>query len=237
MERKPMASNHGDQHYHQRIRDLLAQAPLFSDLPVEQLDPLVRGTRKIRAQRGEIIFHRGDPCVGFHLVIFGQVKLVYVSAVGVERVVRLIGPGDSFGEALMFLEKDYIVTAEALCDTLLLHVARGALFDRLDQDPRLARRMLGSLSRRVFMLMGDVGAYTMRSGQQRLIGYLFREARGRFGEPFRIEVTKGVIASRLNLTPEHFSRMLRELSERRLIRVRGREFTILDPDGLRAVHG
>jgi len=82
--------------------------------------------------------------------------------------------------------------------------------------------------------MGDVGAYTTRSGSQRLIGYLFRAAQGREGVPFRIEMTKGVIASRLNLTPEHFSRILRELSERKLIRVKGREFTILDPEGLRA---
>jgi len=50
-------------------------------------------------------------------------------------------------------------------------------------------------------------------------------------------MTKGVIASRLNLTPEHFSRILRELSERKLIRVKGREFTILDPEGLRAFSG
>jgi CRP-like cAMP-binding protein len=237
VEPAPTEAKQGDRLQRQRIRDLLAQTPLFSELPVEELDPLVRGTHKIRARRAEVIFRRGDPCVGFYVVVFGQVKLMHVSAAGVERVVRLIGAGDSFGEALMFLQKDHIITAEALCDTLLLHVPREALFERLDRDPPLARRMLASLSRRLFMLMGDVSAYTMRSGQQRLIGYLFREARGRFGEPFRIEVTKGVIASRLNLTPEHFSRMLRELSERNLIRVRGREFTILDPEGLQAFHG
>lgn len=216
------------------IRDLLAKTPLFGELGADELDLLAQSTRKVRAGHGDVIFRRGDPCAGFHVIVCGQIKLVHASAAGIERVMRLIGAGDSFGEAFMFLERDYVVTAEALCDTLLLHVQREAFFKKLDCNPQLGRRMLVSLSHRLYMLMGDVGAYTTRSGSQRLIGYLFRAAQGREGIPFRIEMTKGVIASRLNLTPEHFSRILRELSERKLIRVKGREFTILDPEGLRA---
>ncbi|MBN9463997.1 MAG: winged helix-turn-helix domain-containing protein, partial [Burkholderiales bacterium] len=53
--------------------------------------------------------------------------------------------------------------------------------------------------------------------------------------PIRIvlDTSKGVIASRLNLTPEHFSRILGELSHEGLISVRGAEITILDPERLR----
>jgi CRP-like cAMP-binding protein len=224
----------GDRLSRQPVRDLLAQTPLFGELGADELDLLVQSTRKVRVEHGDVIFRRGEPCAGFHVVVYGQVKLVHTSASGIERVMRLIGAGDSFGEAFMFLERDHIVTAEALCDTLLLYVQREALFKKLDRNPQLARRMLMNLSQRLYMLMGDLGAYTMRSGSQRLIGYLFRAAQGCEGVPFRIEMTKGVIASRLNLTPEHFSRILRELSERKLIRVKGREFTILDPEGLRA---
>lgn len=187
--------------------------------------------------RGEIIFRRGEPCVGFHVVVYGQVKLVFISASGVERVVRLIGPGDGFGEALMFMGQNYIVTAEALRDTLLLHVGREALFAQIDRHPEVARKMLAGLSRRLYSLMGDVEAYTLHTGAQRLISFLFRQWRGEAGKPFRIEISKSVIASRLNLTPEHFSRILRELSEHGLIRVRGREFTILDAEGLRNYRG
>lgn len=224
----------GDSLSRQSIRDLLAQTPLFGKLKADELDLLVQGTRKVRVGHGDVIFRRGDPCVGFHVIVYGQVKLVHVSASGIERVMRLIGAGDSCGEAFMFLERDYVITAEALSDTLLLYVQREVLFKKLDRNPQLARRMLVNLSQQLYMLMGDLGAYTMRSGSQRLIGYLFRAAQGPEGVPFRVEMTKGVIASRLNLTPEHFSRILRELSERNLIRVKGREFTILDSDGLRA---
>lgn len=45
---------------------------------------------------------------------------------------------------------------------------------------------------------------------------------------------KGIIASRLNLTQEHFSRILHDLSERGLIAVEGRRIHIPDVDQLRA---
>lgn len=215
-----------------RVQDHLAQVPLFNELPGTDLDPIARGTTELNVARGEVIFRRGEPCVGFHIVVYGQIKLMFVSSAGDEKVVRLIGPGDSFGEALMFMGKDYIVTAQALADTLLLHVGREVLLTEMDRRPSVARKMLAGLSQRLHSLMGDVEAYSLRSGAQRVIGYLLKYPDMIEGHPFRLEASKSVIASRLNLTPEHFSRILRELTDRKLIRVRGREITALNMDAL-----
>ena len=75
---------------------------------------------------------------------------------------------------------------------------------------------------------------------RRVIGYLLRDLDRRGDasiQPVRIvlDTSKGVIASRLNLTPEHFSRILGELSTEGLISVKGAEITILDPERLRGV--
>lgn len=220
-----------------RIQDHLAQVPLFNELPPAELTPIAEGTTEVHVARGDIVFRRGEPCLGFHIVIYGQIKLMFVSMAGDEKVVRLIGPGDSFGEALMFMGKDYIVTAQALADSLLLHVGRDALFEEIERRPAVARKMLAGLSMRLHSLMGDVEAYSLRSGAQRVIGYLLKGQTGAEGAPFRLETSKAVIASRLNLTPEHFSRILRELSDKRLIRVRGREITILDMRALMHYQG
>lgn len=219
------------------LHNLLLQIPLFSDLSPDDLQPIAAGTTEIKVKRGEIIFHRGDACVGFHVVIYGQIKLMFVSASGAERVVRLIGPGDGFGEALMFMEQDYIVTAQALRDSMLLHVGRDALFGQLDKNPRMARKMLAGLSRRLYSLMGDVQAYTLHTGAQRVVSYLLHCADGDIGQPFRISTSKSVIASRLNISPEHLSRILRDLHDKEFIKLSGREFTILNIDGLRNYSG
>jgi CRP-like cAMP-binding protein len=46
-------------------------------------------------------------------------------------------------------------------------------------------------------------------------------------------VSKKLVASRLNLTPEHFSRILQDLTMKKLIEVKGREVVILDIERLR----
>ncbi|NYT65973.1 Crp/Fnr family transcriptional regulator [Alcaligenaceae bacterium] len=212
------------------------QLPLFNELGPTELTRLARATTEVSVPRGEMVFHRGDPCVGFHAIVYGQIKLMFVSTVGVEKVVRLLGPGDTFGEALMFMDKDYIVSAQALADTLLLHVGKAAVFTELDSHTGFARKMLAGLSQRLHVLMRDVEAYSLRSGTQRIIGYLLKSGPYKNGDRFRLEATKTVIASRLNLTPEHFSRIMHDLDSRKLIKIKGREITIVDIDELRRFH-
>jgi len=220
-----------------KVQDFLVRLPLFNDIAPEELEHIAASATERHVARGEIIFRRGDPCVGFHIVIYGQVKLAFTSPDGNEKVVEIIGPGFSFGEALMFMEKPYIVTAQALADTLLLHVSKDAIFSELNRDPKFARKMLAGLSRRLHSLICDVEAYSLSSGTQRVIGYLLKSDDPADGDKITLQVSKTVLASRLNLTPEHFSRILHDLAAKRLIDIDGRNITILDIEKLRAYEG
>jgi CRP-like cAMP-binding protein len=215
-----------------RIHDLLAHAPMFRDLSADELARIAAGTREVRADRGQILFQRGDPCVGFHIVVFGQVKLTVGTPAGAEKVVDILGPGASFGEALMFTERPYVVAAATLADSLLLHVGMDTLFDEIARDPKLARRMLAGLSVRLHMLVRDVEALTVHSATQRVIGYLARlqdeAGLGRVTLPAQ----KSLVASRLNLTPEYFSRILHELEDDGIIAIDGRDIEIRDAQRL-----
>ncbi|TAN13455.1 MAG: Crp/Fnr family transcriptional regulator [Burkholderiaceae bacterium] len=215
------------------LRKLLQQTPLFGALQPTELDAILAGTRRVELKAGTTLFRAGDPCTGFYIVVYGGIKVIQASPTGTERVIRLISPGNSFGEALMFLQKDYIVSAAAIQDTLVLHIGRATLLEELARNALLATKMLASLSYKLYMLVGDMGAYTMHNGTQRLIGYILREFNQTKELSFRINVNKKIIASRLNLTPERFSRILRELDDKKLLRVRGRVFTILDLEGLK----
>lgn len=115
-------------------RQFLKRLPLFADLAAEQLDTVAAATSELHVTRGQVIFKRGDPCNGFHTVIYGNVKLCFVSSQGDEKVVELIGPNQSFGEALMFMDRPYIVQAEALADCMLLHVQKQAIYDEIERN-------------------------------------------------------------------------------------------------------
>ena len=103
----------------------------------------------------------------------------------------------------------------------------------------LALRMLAGLSRRLHGLVHDVQAYALQSGVQRVIGYLLRghepEDGASKGEvTVSLPVSKATVASRLSLTPEYFSRVLRELEDAALIEVDKRDIRILDVERLAA---
>ena len=224
-----------------RIQEFLKNVPLFRELTDAELDRIAAGTAQVRAPAGTILFRRGEPCSGFHVIVYGQVKLAFGAADGAEKVVEILGPGSSFGEAVMFLEKPYVVFAEALADSLLLAIGKAGVFAELERNPRFARKMLAGLALRLHGLVHDLEAYTLRSGTQRVIGYLLRDY-SEEGEPrapveVALATSKGVLASRLNITREHFSRILQDLSGAGLIEVHGRIIRILDPERLRAYEG
>jgi CRP-like cAMP-binding protein len=215
----------------------LANLPLFRELAAGEIERLAAGTTEAHVPRGTVLFSRGDPCTGFHLVVYGRVKLLVMSPQGGEKVVEIINPGFSFGEAVMFMERPYVVTAETLADSMLLHVGRDVVFEGLARDPRFARRMLAGLSRRLHGLVSDVESYSLKSGTERVIGYLLHtegEPAGEGAHRVALPVAKAVLASRLNLTPEHFSRVLHDLAEQGLIGIDGRNIEIRDLERLRS---
>ncbi len=224
-----------------RTSAFVASLPLFNEFSAVEVERIAAGTTELHVPRGEILFSKGAACTGFHVVVYGQVKLSFVTPMGSEKVVEILGPGASFGEALMFLDKPYIVMAQALADSFLLHVSKQVVFDELERDPTFARKMLAGLSRRLHRLVADVEAYSLQSGTQRVIGYLLRDdvpaADASESHSVTLPASKAVVASRLNLTPEHFSRILHELAGAGLVRVDGREVVIRDVARLRAYPG
>ncbi len=223
----------------ERLCHLLAQAPLFNGLAGNEIARFARGVREIKAGKGDILFHRGDPCLGFHLILSGQVKLAFISSEGNEKVVEILRPGQTFGEAVMFMDKPYVVMAQALTDAQLIHIGKQVFFDEMACDPLFCRKIIAGLAQRLHHLMADVESYSLHSGRERVIGYLLREEESD-GEPaesgrvsLRLPTSKGTIASRLNLTQEHFSRILHELIDAGLIEVEGRTIHIPEIGRLR----
>ena len=218
------------------IAALLSHVPLFSGMEASEIARIALGTREIKAAKNDILFHRGDMPNGFHLVVYGQIKLAFSSPHGNEKVVDLMGPGQTFGEAVMFMERPYRVYAQALQDSQLLFIAKQAILDELAKEPKLGRKMIAALSMRLHHLITDIESYSLHSGRQRIIGYLLRDTNENESSALTVTLAtnKGVIASRLNLTQEHFSRILHELTEAGLIVVEGRRITIPDVGKLRA---
>jgi CRP-like cAMP-binding protein len=218
----------------------LSVLPLFQEMTQAELQRLAAGCRLNRLARGDNVFRVGEPCEEFHVTVMGQIKLFAVSPAGHEKVIELVGPGNSFAEALMFAGKHYIINAQALTDSLLLTVSKAAVLSEIERDSRFAMRMLAGISRRLHGLVHDVEAYALHSGLQRVIGYLLRDLPEDAALPasmtgtgsggcapmcgndagttrdlhLSLPVSKATIASRLSLTPSTFHACCTSLSRR-----------------------
>lgn len=214
---------------------ILARLPLFQHLEAAVIARLAGACSLLDVPRSHQLFRRGEPCRGFHVVLGGQVKLSMSSDRGDEKVIEIVGPGQSFGEAVMFLGRDYIVSAATLSPATLLYVPRKALEEEFDRDPTIIRRVLASLSLRLHHLLADIEDYSLSSGRARTIGFLLNQA-ANAGDSRQVQLpfAKSLVASRLNVTQEHFSRILHQLAAEGFIEVQGSTVLLRDLAALRA---
>jgi CRP/FNR family transcriptional regulator, dissimilatory nitrate respiration regulator len=217
------------------IKAFLAHLPLFEGLQPEALERLAAGTTRRALRRGETLFRVGEPSSGFYAVVHGRVKLAAPSPQGRERVSAIVDAGRSFGEAIMFLEKPYIVGAVALGDALVLHIAKETIFAELGRNPGFARRVIRTLAAKLHASVRELDSYALGSGGRRFVAWLLRSvpAAERGAVSLTLPAAKRAIASQLNLSAEHLSRILRELALEGLLEVRGREVRIPDAARLR----
>jgi len=216
---------------------VLRTIPLFRETDEIYLKLIVDQSRFIDLEKGAFVFHKGDACKGFYTTVHGSLKMSFISMEGKEHVLRIVGPGQSFGEAAMFLNKAFPTTVQSLSRCKLLLIPKTVVFQCISGDPSFANGMLAGLSRRVHLLAAGLESLTLNSSEQRVIGYLLQHQRpvdtklGR--KDVDLPANKATIASHLNLAPETLSRVLQQLSENGLISVAGKVIRILDEENLR----
>ncbi|MGE5153614.1 MAG: Crp/Fnr family transcriptional regulator [Bdellovibrio bacteriovorus] len=195
----------------------------LNELGEEPLRHIAGGSLLRTLSRGQILCEKGSRTGGFFCVLGGRIKLSAVNADGGERVLDLVLPGRVFGQASTVLDQPFPVLAQALTDSEVLQVGRERVREAMERWPEVALALLRSLAQDCYRLIHDLEACCLMSAGQRLVDFLIKESEGghRNGDRSQVvlPVSKAVVASSLNLTPETFSRELHELARQGLIQV------------------
>ncbi len=219
------------------MAETLRRTPLFANLPPEDLARVAGISSLRRCGRKESLFHEGDRADGFFIVSSGRVKVFKLSPDGKEQVLHVLEQGQSFAEATIFEGGQFPANAEALADSVLVFIPKKPFIELLEKTPRIALRMLGSMSKWLKRMTDLVEGLALRDVETRLVHFVSEELKGRGvaladGAVLELEFTKTVLASRLGTVPETFSRTLKKLQEEGKIRVRGRQIRVLSADRL-----
>ena len=214
----------------------LRQCELFAGLSPEELQRIADLTVVRPLERGEYLFHEGEPSRGFYVIQSGSLSIHRVNAAGKEQVIQVFRAGQSFAEATLASDRGYPADARALEPCSILCVQKAGFVEHLKQHPELALRMLASMSVHLRALVGQIEDLTMRDVETRLANWLLKQCPvPGGGQPFTVELrgTKRALAAELGTVSETFSRTLAKLREQGLLEVDGPRITLLDPARLR----
>lgn len=221
------------------IQTLLARIPLFASMEAKTVTRIAKGAVRIDTARDTILFKPGDPGDGLHAVLEGRVKLAVPGSDSGEKVIALIGPGGTFGQSAMFVDEPHIVSAATLSAATLVHVSKSTITSCMRRDPEFAFHIARALSVQLRELIREVASSVLYSGTERIIGFILDQlpASANGAITLTLPAKKRIIASRLDLTHEHFSRILHDLTAAKLIVVQGPNVTVPNVRRLREYRG
>jgi CRP-like cAMP-binding protein len=216
--------------------DALHKNVLFSGLNEEQFKKVAASSKVMSLKVGEVLFRQQQAAKYFYLLTAGDIKLYRLSPDGAEKVIELIRAGQTFAEAVMFMRVgNYPVNAQALTDSQLIRVEMSVFRELLEHSPQTSLKVLGLMSRRLHGLVKEIEELTLQNAKMRVVQFLLRELPENASEPCQLQwnAPKNVIASRLSVRPETFSRILQQLMQENLIRIDGKNIEVLDITGLK----
>jgi CRP/FNR family transcriptional regulator len=215
------------------VVSVIANAPLFSGLPADQLEKVARIAQSKGFEKGEMIFSDGQKADGFYVVAQGRIKVFKVSLDGKEQILHIFGPGEPVGEVPVFTGSAFPAGAQTLDRSTLLFFPKGAFVRLLEENTPLVLNMLAILSRRLRQFTVQVENLSLKEVPGRLAAYLlFLAKEQKNSRRVELAISKGQLASLLGTIPETLSRILAKMRDAGLVEVEGAGISLLDPDGL-----
>jgi CRP-like cAMP-binding protein len=209
---------------------------LFSALDDEGFRRVATSCHLHSLERGAHLFAQGDAADRFYRMQGGRVKLYRLSPDGQEKVIDLVGPGQFFAEAVMFMDhRRYPVHAQVLEPATVLSFDSNVYRAVLRHSADACFRLMAAMSMRLHAQLNEIENLTLHNATVRLVDYLLasQPAGGDETSAVHLALPKGVLAARLSIKPETFSRILAQLRQGGLIEVRGQDIVLKDISALR----
>lgn len=213
---------------------LLRAVPFFTDLTEEELSFFISNAHHKEYQKNNIIFQYGEPAEQFYIMLEGWAKLYHMNKDGEETVIALVTKGDTFSEVATFEGSDFPYSAQVVGgNAKFLIIPAFLIREKVRQSPNLALRMLASIAHHTNQLSLSYEHITKLTSAQRVGCFLLKLSMDRRYElTLHLPYNKYLVASRLGMKAETFSRAMTRLHRDLKIVFKGREVKIPDIDAL-----
>lgn len=218
----------------EKIKDIINSKAVFNACSAAFKNNIARDSRIIKAAKGKILFFNQDDADKFYIVVKGWIKLFRETLDGTQAVVDIVPAGHIFGETCIFEDDTYPYSAEATEPSEILALPLKALKKEIEDNPKLAFYMLSAMARYRRQQDQEIEHRTIQNAPQRIGCFLLRLADQNQDGPITIHLPydKTLLASRLGMQPETFSRALNKLKNATGIEVKGASIKVENLDRL-----
>ena len=207
---------------------------LFSRLPEETVRRIVQGQPVCAHPRTAVLCDWNAGADHCFIIIEGLVKVFRTAEDGSMAVLAIHGAGRVLMLAEALIGRGYSASAETVGPTRIMWLDAATLRRQIASDGKLAMTLLASAASHLRMLVAHIEELKTMTGPARLADMILNLAGARSGSAqVTLPYEKQLIANRLGMTPESFSRAMSQLKSHGVTVTRDR-LTIKDVARLRA---
>lgn len=217
---------------------LLREVPLFSDLSEDEILSLAAVTVTRRFPKNALILMEEEEGDSMFVISHGRVKVSLIGEDGTEVILSLLGPGQFFGEMSLLDGKPRSATVTATEDSELILLRRCDFLRATEQIPRIAVKLLASLTARLRRADHQIENLALRNVAGRVAATLLQMA-----EEEGTQTQEGILitdrpthqdlGNMAGTTRETVSRVLKKFEQEGFTVNRGRDVIIANEQGLR----
>jgi CRP-like cAMP-binding protein len=217
---------------------MVRKAPLFSGLDDEAAADLEESMRRVDLKRGQVLFHEGDQSDRMYVIAEGKIKIGRAAPDGRSTLLKLLGPGEEFGELSLFDPDCRSGTATAVTEARLYALSNHDLRPWLESRPEVALALLRQLSNRMRQSR-EVVADLVFSDVPARVAKTLLELSTRFGTPkdegvhVWHDLTQEELAQLVGASRETVNKALADFGNRGWLRLEPRAVVLLDMDRLK----
>ena len=163
----------------ERDAEYLKHADLFGGLEPPTLAAIAQAAHVRRIEAGAFLFHQGDPASVLYVLTSGRVKLVQLTPDGEQVILRVVGPGETFGAgaALGLQDASYPASAQATASCRALAWDGPTILALMERFPGLAINAMRVLAARVHEFQDRYRELATERVERRVARALLRLAR------------------------------------------------------------
>lgn len=211
---------------------------------LQQFNKIILNLKKdaIFLKKADIVFRQGDAVNGIYFVVEGLIKVTQLDQSGKVIFTRLTMPLDTVGHRSIFIQRDFLGTAEVISENAqLIFISTKEIVRLMSENFDFSRSLIIKNSKELSKAESNSFKVKDKTSFERVAEFLFFTAM-KYSDidsngcyRFKSEIPKNVISNILFMADETVIRAMTDLKKENVIAYDGRLIVVKDLDKLKKI--